>query len=117
MAVNTQTTWADTTDIVVSSGPVRVRAVEVLRDPEASANVYVQLYNATSSTPGSTAINDQIEVGYGASGGTGGDGVHVKVNYSGKYYNTGLCIFCSTDKGATAPTSTNIPTYVKVYYV
>jgi hypothetical protein len=115
MAVNIQTTWADTTDIVVSTGPVRIKAVEVLRDPEATASVFIQMYNATSSTPGTTAITDQIEVPSAAA--TNQDGVHLKVNYSGKYYNTGLCIFCSSDRANTAPLTVEIPEYVKVYYV
>lgn len=111
MPTNTQTTWADTTDIVVSTSARRIKSVTVRRHPSATAAVYIQLYDATSSTPGSTAITDQIQVGFG------GYPTIVKVNFHGKLYKTGLCWFCSTDLGATAPTSNEIPLECRLDYV
>lgn len=111
MPCNIQTTWADTTDIVVSSSAVRVKSITVTRHPSATAAVYIQLYDATSSTPGVTAITDQIQVGFGD------HPTRVKVNFHGKLYKTGLCWFCSTDLGATAPLTNEIPSECRLDYV
>ncbi len=111
MPCNIQTTWADDTDIVVSTSAVRVKSVTVTRHPSATVPVYIQLYDGTSANPGTTAITDQIEVGFGD------HPTRVKVNFHGKLYKTGLCWFCSTDLLETAPTSNEIPSECRLDYV
>jgi hypothetical protein len=106
-----QTSWADTTDIVVSTSAKRIKSIRVTRKPTATAPVYIQLYDATSATPGVTAITDQIQVGFGEYP------TIVKVNFHGKLYKTGVCWFCSTDLGATAPLTTEIPSECRLDYV
>jgi hypothetical protein len=112
MPTKTQTTWADSTDIICATSAVRVKSVTVQRKPTATAVVYVQLYDSANATPGVTTASDIISVGYG-----GSDGTRVKVNYNGKKYGTGLTIFCSSDAGATAPLTVEIPSEVRVDWV
>src|SRR3989304_4738923 len=112
MAVNEQTTWADTTEVLVKSGATRLKALEVQRHPDATAVIYVQLYNNLNPTPGVTTPNDVIQIGFGAS-----EGDRVKVNFHGKYYDTGLSWFISSDAGATAPLTVELPLISRLFYI
>jgi hypothetical protein len=112
MPTKTQTTWTDTTDVICSTAAVRVKSVTIQRLPTATAVVYVQLYNSANATPGSTTASDIISAGFGDP-----EGTRVKVNFHGKKYGTGLTIFCSSDAGATAPLTVEIPSEVRVDWV
>lgn len=108
----TTTSWTDSTDVICKVGAVRVKSLTVWRKPTATAVVYVQLYDSANATPGVTTASDIISVGYG-----GSDGTRVKVNFHGKKYGTGLTIFCSSDAGATAPLTVEIPSEVRVDWI
>lgn len=113
MAVSSATAWTDTTDIIASPTPVRLKSVKIRPNPDSTAASYVQLFNSADATPGTTAPNDVI---YVPGSDIAGRRVEYNVNFGGKYYATGLTWFVSTTAtGATAAT-TAAPSLVEVHY-
>ena len=113
MSVSSASAWADTTDIIASATPVRLKSVKIRRNPDSVADSYVQLFNSADATPGSTLPNDVI---YVPAANIAGRKVEDNVNYGGKVYATGLTWFVSTTAtGATAVTTSG-PILVEVHY-
>ena len=113
MAVSSATAWTDTTDVIASAAPARLKSVKIRPNPDSVADSYVQLFNSVDATPGTTAPNDVI---YVPAANIAGRRVEYNVNFGGKYYNTGITwIVTTTHDGATAVTTSG-PSLVEVHY-
>lgn len=113
MALSSATAWTDTTDIIASATPVRLKAVRIRCNPDSVLNSYVQLFDSADATPGSTLPDEVI---YVPRADQAGRQVEQNVAFKGKYYHTGLTWFVSTTAtGATAAT-TSAPLLVEVHY-
>jgi hypothetical protein len=114
MAVNLQTTWADTTEVLVTGVRTMLKAVEVEVDPASTAAVYVQLFNEAGVTPGTTAPSIVLLVPFV----TQMNRRKVKYVFAGGIvFDTALEWFVSTTHdGATAPTGVNLPEVSRLYY-
>jgi hypothetical protein len=114
MAVNRQTTWADTTEVAVTTAATWVKGVEVTVQEDSTAEVYVQLFNATGVTPGTTAPNVVLPI----------PAVTADNRKKRKYVFPGGLAFgialewfvSTTHDGATAPTTDNLPLEAILYY-
>ena len=114
MAVSSASAWSDTTDIIASAVPTRLKSVRILVNQDASVASYVQLFDSADATPGTTVPTDVISV---PSPTTGSRKMAYNVNFGGKYYGTGLTWFVATTAtGATATTSTGAALKVDVHY-
>src|SRR5258706_3868093 len=113
MAVSSASSWSDTTDIIASATPVRLKAVKIRCNPDSVLNSYVQLFDSADATPGSTLPDEVI---YVPRSDQAGRQVEMNLSYKGKYFHTGLTWFVSTTStGATAAT-TSAPLLVDVHY-
>jgi hypothetical protein len=116
MAVVTFTTWANTTEQTVLAATCRVTAIEIQPHASQAAEVYFQLFNDASPTPGSTAPNMVIPIGTVT---TQGLKRRLKVLFpnGGIRFDTACTAFCGTAAaGGTAPTTTSLPPYIRVSY-
>ena len=113
MAVSSASAWSDTTDLIASALPCRLKSVKIRVNPDSAVDSYVQLFNSADATPGTTAPNDVI---YVPAASIAGRRLEYNVNFGGKFYNVGLTwIVTTTHDGATAST-TGAPSLVDVHY-
>lgn len=113
MAVSSASSWTNTTDVIASAVPCRLKSVKVRLNPESTAASYLQLFNSADATPGSTAPD---MVTYIPAASTAGRDAELNINYGGVFFATGLTWFVATaSAGGTAPT-TNAPLLVDVHY-
>src|SRR5574337_986568 len=102
---------ADNTAVVIRTGATRLKSVEVKQFVGAASQLYLQLFNTASITPGTTAPVKVIPI---PAGDTQLDCTVYKENYSGKRGGIefatalGYCV-TTTHDGASAPTSGQEP--------
>jgi hypothetical protein len=110
--------WTDTTEQAGVTGHARITAIEIMKNPDQSADVFVQVFDGVLGggvTPGATLPDIVIPVKALAND----RGKKVKVIFPGGGipFLTGFCVFNSTTaSGATAPTTTAILDDIKVFY-
>ena len=105
--------WTDTTEQTAYAGPCRLKSVEVIPYDTQVNTVFVQLFDATNPTPGTTEPTMVMPVGSLASQG------RKKRKFlfpgGGFRFATALTLFCSTTSiGATAATTTSLPPRIVV---
>lgn len=119
MAVSNTQALADTV-INIRSGRTRVKKIEILTKPASAVITYVQVFNQTSVTLGTTAPSDVFQVTPEASHTILGNALRGQRKqsyiFSGKYYGTGLQVAATTTHdGLTAPAAADQP-QVRVVY-
>lgn len=111
MAVSRTVAWTDSTGVVNYAAAARLKSIRVTKNPSGTTTSYLQLFNATSATPGSdtpvlvlplhaTGINETKSFPFP----------------HGINFATGICSFVATTlTGGTAAT-TSVPLAVDIHY-
>ena len=105
--------WSDTTEQTVASAAVRLHKIEIFPNQAQSAIAYLDLWDASNPTPGTTTPTLRIPV---PSATTNGMVRKISVDLHGVRFGTACTAFVSSDGGATAVLTTTIPLEIKVYY-
>lgn len=115
MAVSRTTAWVTDTEEVVSSTPVRLKAVEIQGNPTQGADAYLHLYN--SATPDTDAVSGDLVIPIFQPNVDDGK-IRQKVILGGMRFPTALSYLVTTERGVggTAPAAANAPWSVTVYY-
>lgn len=102
-------------DIIVSTGPVRLKAVEIAPNSLQSAAAYLRLWNSVDATPGTTEPDIVIPI---LVPGTDDNVRRIKVILGGLRFPTGLTygLYTTPFSGSTAPTVNLGPLAVQVFY-
>lgn len=113
--VSRETAWTDTTDIIASATPVRLKAVVVDVPAASSALGFVQLFDSADATPGTTAPFIVLPIPRVA---TMGSRRRLKYVFAGGVVcGTGLTwLVTTTHDGATVPTGADVPLAIEVHY-
>ena len=115
MAKASFTSWTDTTEQTVYSGACRVTKIVAYPYATQVAEVYIQFWDATNPTPGTTDTKMTIPIGTNTVNGS--RPVTVLFPNGGVRFATACTIFCATGaEGATAPITTSLPPQIDVYY-
>lgn len=113
MAVSSATSWTNTTAVVALAGATRVKSVRITLNPAATAETYVQLYDA-AATPGTTAPNLVLPVPVPYS--SGPRTVSYPLPGGGYRCGTELDWFVSTTHDGGTAATTNAPLQVDVHH-
>lgn len=106
--------WSDSTEQTVLSARCKVTSIVIHLNYAQSANVYVQLFDATNPTPGVTVPEVQVKARALA---TDGKKIAKFIFPGGILFSTACTAFCSTaGAGATAPLTTVLPDAIDVFY-
>lgn len=111
MAVSSATSWSDTTPISGFVGACRITSVRVTLLPTAAATSYIQLYDGTGVTPGTTAPLAVLPVLAPS-----GNRTKSFPLPGGLYCSTGLEWFVSTTHDNGTAVTTSAPLKVDVHY-
>lgn len=119
MAVSNTQALADTV-INIRGGKTRVKKIEILTKPASTLTTFVQVFNQTSVTLGTTAPSDVLQVTPEAAHAILGNSARGQRKqtyiFSGKFYGTGLQVAATTTHdGLTAPAAADQP-QVRVVY-
>lgn len=108
-------TWTDTTEQTAVSIACRVHCIEIEPNLAQSAAAYLQLWDASNPTPGTTAPDYAYKINT-----TTVEGLKRKEKIifpnGGKEFATAVTLFMSSDAGATAVLTTVIPKNIRIYY-
>ena len=112
MAVSSASSWSDTTDLIASATPVRLKSVKIRSNRDATGKAFVQLWDSADATPGTTAPD--LVIGLPVPG-TSGYKPEYNIHYN-MVFATGLTWFVSTTHDGGTAATTNAPLLVDVHY-
>jgi hypothetical protein len=113
MAVSRTTSWTDSTGVVDYAAAAILNSVRVTLSPSATGAFYLQLFDGTTATPGSTSPVASLAV---AAPANGGNRTRTFPLPGGMAFSTGICSFAATTlTGGTAAT-TNVPLAIDVHF-
>ena len=119
-AVNTsvQSQWvAGDNELLVSSTPVTLTAVEVQGNPTQGAVAYLRIWNSAAAVPGTTEPDEVIPI-FKPNVDTGD--IRCKtIMASGRRFPTALSygVYTTPHSGSAVPTAANAPLSVKIFYI
>ena len=109
-------TWTNTTEQTASSGACRLHAIEIEPNSGQSAAAYVQLWDASGPTPGTTAPDYAIMIPTNTNRGLTRKIKAIFPN-GGLEFATAITLFVATAAGGgTAVATTVIPQEIKLYF-
>lgn len=117
VSTTTKTDWIDgNNDVIVSTGPARIKAIEIQGLPTATTVCYLRIWNSVNATPGTTEpdfvipiFRPNVQDGH----------TRVKIILSqGIRLDTGLTlgIYTTPFSGSTSVVVAAAPLSAKVYY-
>jgi hypothetical protein len=115
MAVNRQTTWADNTEVQVTSTAVRVKGVEVIKNPSmATGEIWVHLWNQDNPDLGA---DNPPDVTLYVPGPSADQKFSQKYPFNNLVFDTALAWFIAETAGdfGDAVTTNNIPV-ARIFY-
>jgi hypothetical protein len=113
MAVSRTASWTNSTGVVDYAAAATLNGVRITLSPSATAASYLQLFNATSATPGSDTPVASFIIPPPANGGNKTRSFPLP---GGIDFSTGICSFVATAfNGGTAAT-THAPLAVDVHF-
>ena len=111
MAVSSATSWSNTTAVAATTGATRLKSVRITLNPAATAESYVQVYDA-AATPGTTAPNLVFAVPIPA----GNRSVSYPLTGGGYRCGTELDWFVSTTHDGGTAATTHAPLRVDIHH-
>lgn len=116
VSTTTKTDWIDgNNDVIVSTVPVRIKAVEVQGRTDGTTDCYVRLWNSANATPGTT---EPDIVMYVPRSQVKDNKVRQKMIVGGVRFDTGLTmgVYTTPHSGSTSVVTAAAPGSVKIFY-